>query len=279
MSTSDHPIRCLSGADLRARYNATEPVVIDGASIEIPVGRISVLIGPNGSGKSTLLKLLARQLEPEAGRVILDRREITELPSWELARKLGILFQENVAPHDLTVEELTYHGRHPHRRMFESLTPEDHTAVEEALRLTDMDPLRDRPIGHLSAGQRQLAWIALALAQSPHYLFLDEPTTFLDPAHQFDIMDLVLRLKRELGKTLVLVLHDLNLAARYADHLFALRDGKIVASGTPAEILTPETLRRVFDIEARIIREEETGTFLCVPVKKAPPASSLFTTT
>jgi iron complex transport system ATP-binding protein len=261
--------RSLSGERLTVRYHAGLPAVIDGESIRIPVGKITALIGPNGSGKSTLLKTLARQLVPEAGRVILDGRDIATLPPTQLAQKLGILFQENLAPGDLTVEELAYHGRHPHRRLFESLTPADHDAVEEALRLADLGALRNRPLRNLSAGQRQLAWIAMAVAQSPHYLFLDEPTTFLDLAHQFDVMDLVLRLNRELGKTIVLVAHDLNLAARYADHIFAMRDGHIVASGAPPEVLTVDTLRRVFNVEIRVIRDEAQKTFFCVPVKKA----------
>jgi iron complex transport system ATP-binding protein len=263
------PLRGLVGEQLRVRYDAGQPPVVDGESIRVPVGQITALIGPNGSGKSTLLKTLARQLVPEAGRVILDGRDIATLASPELARKLGILFQENFAPSDLTIEELAYHGRHPHRRIFEALTPADRDAVEEALRLADLTALRHRQLRELSAGQRQLAWIAMALAQAPHYLFLDEPTTFLDLAHQFDVMDLVRRLNRELGKTIVLVMHDLNLAARYADHIFALRDGHIIASGVPTEVLTVETLRRVFDVETHIIRDEAQQTFFCAAIKKA----------
>jgi iron complex transport system ATP-binding protein len=263
------PSRSLSGEQLRVRYDPRESLVIDGESIRISIGKITALIGPNGSGKSTLLKTLARQVTPEAGRVILDGNDVVTMPSVELARKLGILFQENVAPGDLTVEELVFHGRHPHRRLFESLTPEDATAVDEALRLADLDDLRHRQISHLSAGQRQLAWIAMAVAQAPHYLFLDEPTTFLDLAHQFDVMDLIRRLNRELGKTIVLAVHDLNLVARYADHVFALRDGKIITSGTPTELLTVEILRQIFDVETKIIRGEAHETFFCVPIKKA----------
>ncbi len=262
------------GEKLRVRYDADKPAVIDGESISIPTGKITALIGPNGSGKSTLLKALARQLAPEAGRVILDGRDIAAFSSTELALKLGILFQENSAPSDLTVEELVYHGRHPHRRLFESLTPDDRDAVEEALRLADLTAFRHHQLSHLSAGQRQLAWIAMALAQAPHYLFLDEPTTFLDLAHQFDVMDLVLRLNRELGKTIVLVVHDLNLAARYADHLFALREGNIIASGSPSEVLTVEILRQVFDVETNIIRDDAHQTFYCAPVRRIikPPS-------
>ncbi len=255
----------LAGSGLVVRYQKHQTPVIDGQSVTIPSGKISVFVGPNGSGKSTLLKALARQLSPEDGSVILDGRDIATLPAREVARRLGILFQENVAPNDLTVEELAYHGRYPHRRIFESITEEDRNAVTEALRMAGADKLRNRPVSQLSAGQKQLAWIAMLLAQAPHYLFLDEPTTFLDLAHQFDVMELVRRLNRELGKTILLVVHDLNLAARYADHVFALREGRIVASGTPSEVFTADTLRDVFEVEAQILRDETSGTLCCIP--------------
>ena len=261
--------RGMSGTDLRVRYQPHLPPVLDDQSITIPLGRITALIGPNGSGKSTLLKALARQIAPDRGRVLLDGRDIATLPNRVFAQKLGILFQENVGPNDLTVEDLVLHGRHPHRRLFDALTGRDEQAVEEALRLADLVQLRHRPIMQLSAGQRQLAWIAMLLAQGPDHLFLDEPTTFLDLAHQFDVMDLVRRLNREQGRTIVLILHDLNLAAHYADHLFALRDGRIVTSGTPAEVLTVGTLRQVFEVEAEIIRDEVAGTVFCVPRGRA----------
>lgn len=269
MSTPTPQASGIAGEQLRIRYDSGQPLIIHDQSIRIPLGKVTALIGPNGSGKSTLLKGLARQLPLAAGQVILDGRDIATLPGRELARKLGILFQENVAPADLTIEELIWHGRHPHRRLFESLTPEDAAAVEEALRLADLTAMRARPLVRLSAGQRQLAWIAMILAQGPDHLFLDEPTTFLDLAHQFDVMDLVRRLNRERGRTIVLVLHDLNLAAQYADHLFALRDGRIVTSGTPDEVLTAETLRRVFDVETRIVRDAGTGSVFCIPTGKA----------
>ena len=260
----------LHGDNLTVRYDRGMPVVIDGQSIAIPEEKIIALIGPNGSGKSTLLKTLARQLVPETGQVVLDGRDIAKLSRLQFARRVGMLFQENVAPAGLTVEDLVYHGRYGHRRLFESFTAEDRAAVEHALLMADIGHLRHRPVGRLSAGQKQLAWIAMALAQETQYLFLDEPTTFLDLAHQFEVMDLIHKLNRELHKTIVLVVHDLNLAARYADFIFALRDGRIVASGTPEVVLTVETLRQVFDVEARILRDE-TGRFLfCLPVGKAP---------
>ncbi|MFZ2643595.1 MAG: ABC transporter ATP-binding protein [Verrucomicrobiia bacterium] len=263
----------LVGEHLSVRYHPRQPFVLDDVSLHIPPGKITAFIGPNGSGKSTLLKTLARQLPPEKGRVLLNGQNITALTPRQLAQRLGILFQENIAPADLTVEGLAYHGRYPHRRLFEALTPEDRNAVEEALRLTGITPLRQRKLSHLSSGQKQLAWIAMLLAQEPHYLFLDEPTTFLDLSHQFDVMDCLCRLNRQLGKTLVLVVHDLNLAARYADHILALRDGRIADAGSPADVLTLDTLRRVFDVETRIVCDEEHHLRFCMPVGKTSSTS------
>jgi iron complex transport system ATP-binding protein len=258
----------LAGNDLTVRYRQKQTPVIAGQTVAIPEGKITVFIGPNGSGKSTLLKTLAWQLRPEMGTVILDGRNIAEFSPKELACRLGILFQENSAPNDLTVEELAYHGRYPHRRLFESLTPEDSEAVERALQLSGSDRLRHHLISQLSSGQKQLAWIAMLLSQSPKYLFLDEPTTFLDMAHQFEIMDLVRRLNRELGNTVLLSVHDLNLAARYADHIIALRDGRVVAEGSSEEVLTVEILREVFQVETRIVRDLAGDSFYCVPLGK-----------
>lgn len=268
-----HANRILGGADLTIGYQKERPPVIVGQNIEIPVGRISMLIGPNGSGKSTLLKTLSRQIQPRGGFVIMDGRNLASMGVREIARTLGILFQENNAPNDLTVEELVYHGRYPHRRLFDALSPEDRFAVEQALALSGADRLRHRPISQISSGQKQLAWIAMLLAQSPHYLFLDEPTTYLDLPHQFDVMNLVRRLNRELGNTIVITMHDLNLAARYGDHIFALHEGRIVAAGRPEEVLTTQTLRTVFDVESRLFRDEQTGSLHCVPIGRRPPGS------
>lgn len=266
----------LVGEHLCVRYHSRQPLILDGVSLQIPPGKIAAFIGPNGSGKSTLLKTLARQLMPEAGRILLDGEDIATLAPRQLAQRLGILFQENIAPGDLAVEGLAYHGRYPHRRLFESLTPDDHDAVEEALQLTGVASLRERRLSHLSSGQKQLAWIAMLLAQEPRYLFLDEPTTFLDLAHQFDVMDCLRRLNRQLGKTVVLVVHDLNLAARYADCIFALRNGRLVAAGPPAAVLTPDTLRTVFDVETRVIRDDEHRFLFCMPVGKITSAPEQF---
>lgn len=259
----------LAGERLCVRYHPHQPMVIGDVSLSIPAGKITALIGPNGSGKSTLLKTLARQLRPEAGQVLLDGRDIATLSSRQLAQRIGILFQENIAPGDLTVEELAHHGRYPHRRLFETLTSEDHAAVNDAMRLTGVIELRQRRLNHLSSGQKQLAWIAMLLAQEPQYLFLDEPTTFLDLEHQLDVMECLHRLNREAGKTIVLVMHDLNLAARYADHIFALQTGRVVASGLPAVVLSKAILSEVFNIEAEIIRDNDGRILACVPHRVA----------
>lgn len=262
------------GDHLCVRYHPRRPLVLDDVSLHIPPDKVTAFIGPNGSGKSTLLKTLARQLPPEKGTVTIDGRNIASLTPRQLAQRLGILFQENIAPADLTVEGLAYHGRYPHRRLFEALKPEDRTAVEEALNLTGIASLRQHKLSHLSSGQKQLAWVAMLLAQEPDYLFLDEPTTFLDLSHQFDVMDCLCRLNRQAGKTIVLVVHDLNLAARYADHIFALRDGRIVAAGSPADVLTPGTLRQVFDVETQIVSDDEHHLRFCMPVGKTTSTSS-----
>lgn len=270
MSTPEHAATGISGESLRVRYDARLPAVLEDTTLRIPEGKITALIGPNGSGKSTLLKTLARQLSPETGQVLMNGRDLRAMPARELARNLGILFQEHLAPGDISVEELVQHGRYPHSGFLQSPSVRDLEAVEEALRLTDLVGLRHRPVDKLSGGQRQLAWIAMTLAQEPRYLFLDEPTTFLDLAHQFDLMDLILRLNQVTGKTIVLVLHDLNLAARYADHLVVLRQGKILAEGPPSGLLTAEILRTVFEIEARII-PDDSGRPHCIPLGKARP--------
>ncbi|WP_193213433.1 ABC transporter ATP-binding protein [Luteolibacter marinus] len=269
MKPSPNDPERFAGEQLRVRYDSRLPVVLDDVSLVIPEGKITVLVGPNGSGKSTLLNTLARQLRAEAGTVIIDGRELHMMSARELALTLGVLFQEHAVPGDLSVEELVHHGRYPHSGFLQSPDASDHEAVEKALRLANVTELRHRPVGKLSGGQRQLAWVAMALAQETPYLFLDEPTTFLDLAHQFDLMDLVRRLNRELGKTILMVLHDLNLAARYGDHLVALKDGKIAAQGSPAEMLTAEILREVFEVNARIVSEDGGKTLYCVPEGRA----------
>jgi iron complex transport system ATP-binding protein len=242
----------VAAEELVLGYSGGERPVIDGASVSIPENRVTALVGPNGSGKSTLLRGLANQLEPDAGTVRLDGRAVQSLGGKELARKLGLLAQENASPASLTVEELVMHGRYPHRGTFESHTEEDEAAVERALSLAGVEHLRDRDLGQLSGGQKQLVWIAMVLAQETEVLLLDEPTTFLDLHHQLEVMDIIERLRTDSDVTVVLVLHDISQAARYAEHMLALDDGDIYARGTPEEVVTEDLLREVFGVSATV---------------------------
>jgi iron complex transport system ATP-binding protein len=215
---------------------------------------VTALVGPNGSGKSTLLKGVADKLTPERGSVLLDGRNISSYGSKELARRLGLLSQESTAPDSITVEELVYHGRYPHRGFFESVSSEDKQAVNQAIELAGCAHLRDREVGQLSGGQKQLAWIAMALAQDTDVLLLDEPTTFLDLHHQLEVMEIIETLREESEITVVIVLHDVQQAARIADEMVALKDGEIRARGTPEAVITEDLLAEVFEIDAEVDR-------------------------
>ncbi|GAA2657932.1 ABC transporter ATP-binding protein [Paractinoplanes durhamensis] len=245
-----------------------ENVVVDGLDLNIPHGAVTAVVGPNGCGKSTLLRALGRLLKPRAGEVLLDGHRIDRMPTREVARIIGMLPQSPVAPDGLTVADLVMRGRHPHQTWFRQWSAGDQEIVTEALEWTDMRDLADRRVEELSGGQRQRAWISMALAQGTEVLLLDEPTTYLDLAHQIDVLDLVKRLHRERGRTIVMVLHDLNLAARYADHVVAMRDGKIVAEGTPTEVFTVELLADVFGLSALVVPDPATGTPLVVPLPR-----------
>ncbi|MFD1589463.1 ABC transporter ATP-binding protein [Halorientalis brevis] len=240
------------GNELVIGYPSTDEPVIDDESVAVPPGEVTALVGPNGSGKSTLLKGLATQLDIDAGTVLLDGQDVAEMGTKQLAQNLGLLSQENIVPNGFTVEDLVYHGRYPHRGFFESVTDEDETAVEDALSLAGVTHLRDRDLGSLSGGQKQLVWIAMVLAQETNVLLLDEPTTFLDLQHQLRVMEVVETLRSERDITVVLVLHDISQAARHADHMVALRDGSIFARGPPGEIVTEDLLAEVFQIEATV---------------------------
>ncbi|WP_136689464.1 ABC transporter ATP-binding protein [Halorhabdus amylolytica] len=242
------------GEDLVVGYPSSEQPVIDGASISVAPGEVTALVGPNGSGKSTLLKGLADQLALESGVVRLDGADIHDMETKELARKLGLLSQENVAPDSITVETLVEHGRYPHRDFFDGLTDEDRTAIDRAIELAGVDHLRDREVGQLSGGQKQLVWIAMVLAQETDVLLLDEPTTFLDLHHQLEVMEIVRALRDDSDMTVVVVLHDIQQAARHADRMVALKDGKIRARGTPEEVITEQLLAEVFEIDAAVER-------------------------
>jgi iron complex transport system ATP-binding protein len=213
---------------------------------------VTALVGPNGSGKSTLLKGLADQLEPDAGSVLVDGRAIQSFDKKELARTMGLLSQESTSPNSITVEDLVYHGRYPHRGFFESTTEEDEQAVDRAIKLAGCGHLRDREVGSLSGGQKQLAWIAMVLAQDTDVLLLDEPTTFLDLHHQLEVMEIIETLREESDITVVVVLHDIQQAARLADEMVALKEGAIQARGTPEEVVTEELLGEVFEIDAEV---------------------------
>ncbi|MFJ6613941.1 ABC transporter ATP-binding protein [Streptomyces sp. NPDC091289] len=240
--------------------------VVDSLDLAVPPGRITVIVGANACGKSTLLRSMSRLLAPRAGRVLLDGKEVHRLPAKELARTLGLLPQSPVAPEGITVSDLVGRGRHPHQGIFSRWNEKDDAAVADALEATHTEPLAERAVDELSGGQRQRVWIAMALAQQTDLLLLDEPTTFLDASHQIEVLDLLTDLNRSRGTTIVMVLHDLNLAARYADHLIALADGGLHASGTPAEVLTEETVRAVFDLDSRIIEDPVSGRPLMLPI-------------
>lgn len=241
-----------------------QAIIVPSLNLSIPSGKITALVGPNGCGKSTLLRGLARLLSPKNGTVYLDGNAIQRLPTRELAKQLGILPQNPVAPEGLTVRELVAQGRYPHQSWFQQWSTKDEQAVERALEVTGMKEFANRPVDALSGGQRQRAWIAMTLAQETDVLLLDEPTTFLDMAHQIEVLHLLEELYNQ-GHTIVLVVHDLNLAARFAHHLIAMRAGKLVAQGAPAEIMTPDLLRRVFNVAADIVTDPRTGVPLCLP--------------
>ena len=244
-----------------------DKVVARDLSIIVPDGKVSVLIGPNGSGKSTALRALARLLKPTAGSVVLDGKSIHSLSTKEVARRLAILPQLLIAPESITVEDLVWFGRHPHRSSLRTPSTDDKDTVEWALEVTGSAEIRDRQVDQLSGGQRQRAWIALCLAQGTDLILLDEPTTFLDIAYQLDVLDLLADLNREQNKTVVMVLHDVNQAAEYAQNVFVLSEGTLVDEGPPETVLTCDMMRDVFGIESQILPHPVSGKPLCVPLK------------
>jgi iron complex transport system ATP-binding protein len=257
-----------AAAPLRAdvlRVGYGDRIVVPELSLIVERGTIVSLVGPNGSGKSTLLKVLARLLKPGAGAVYLDGAEISRLPTAEVARRLAVLPQGPVAPPGLTVRELVEQGRYPHAGALRMLRRQDHESVARAIELTDMTEFAHRHLDSLSGGERQRAWIALALAQDAPVLLLDEPTTFLDLGHQLEVLELIRKLNREHDMTILLVQHDLNQAARYADRMVAMEKGRIVADGPPKEVLTVELLRRVFGVSSSILTDPASRTPVCVP--------------
>jgi len=253
----------LSARSVRLAYD--ERIVVDDLSFDVPDGELTVIVGPNACGKSTLLKALARTLKPQRGEVHLDGRPIGSYRSKDVAKRVGMLPQSPLAPEGITVRDLVGRGRFPHQSVLRQWSAADEAAVAGALNATAVTELADRRVSELSGGQRQRAWIAMALAQQTDFLLLDEPTTFLDIAHQYEVLDLCARLHRE-GRTLVVVLHDLNQAARYATHLVVMKDGTIVASGRPADIVTADLVEEVFGLPCQIIDDPQTHTPMVVPL-------------
>jgi iron complex transport system ATP-binding protein len=254
----------LRATGLRLAYD--DRVVVPDLSLLVPPGRITAIVGANACGKSTLLRALARLLVPRAGSVSLDGRSVHSMPTRAVARELGILPQAPVAPDGLTVIDLVTRGRAPHQNWWRQWSSADEAAVTAALRATGLTDLAERPVDELSGGQRQRAWIAMAIAQETPVLLLDEPTTFLDLAHQIDVLDLVVDLNRDEARTIVMVLHDLNQACRYADHVIAMKDGEIAAQGEPAAVITPATVAEVFDLTCQVTTDPVSGTPLVIPV-------------
>ena len=253
----------LEGVGLELAYD--DKVVVPDLDIHLPVGRITSIVGPNGCGKSTTLRALSRLLKPKGGSVLLDGEEISELPTKEVARRLAILPQGPTPPAGLTVERLVWHGRYPHQGALGSTGPADAQAVKWALQQTEMQAFADRALDSLSGGERQRAWVAMALAQQTPILLLDEPTTFLDLGHQLEVLELLSKLNREMGITIVMVLHELNQAARYSDYLIALKEGRMWTQGAPEEVLTVDLLRDVFGVEADVLMEATSGRPYSIP--------------
>jgi len=262
-----HPLPALRAEGLTLGYRP-DRVVVHELDLDLPGGAVSVIIGANGSGKSTLLRALSRLLAPQGGTVHLDGHSVHAMRSRDLARKLGLLPQAPTIPDGITVRDLVRRGRLPHTSLWRQWEPEDETALQEALVATDLLEIADEPVDALSGGQRQRAWLALVVAQQTPVLLLDEPTTYLDLAHQLDLLELVRTLNRECSRTIVMVLHDINQACRYADHLVAMRSGQVVAQGHPTDVMTPELLRDVFDVRCRVLPDPDTGRPLVVPMNR-----------
>ncbi len=267
MTTNHSPVPAaesrLRAHDITIGYD--ERVISESLSIDIPDGAFTVIVGPNACGKSTLLRALSRLLKPTSGSVILDGRSISAYPAKEVARRLGLLPQTSVAPEGIRVAELVARGRFPRQSMFRQWTADDESAVQEAMAATGITDLAARLVDELSGGQRQRVWVAMVLAQETPLVLLDEPTTFLDIAHQIELLDLCHELNRERDRTMVAVLHDLNHAFRYADHLVAMKDGRIVAQGRPADIVDAHLIDEVFGLRCRIIDDPESHTPLVIP--------------
>ena len=261
----------LQAADVSFAYGRRE--VLRELDCAFPDGRITAIVGANASGKSTLLRAMARLVKPQAGAILLDGADVASLPTRDVARRVGFLPQSPVAPEGLTVSDLVARGRYPHQRLGRPRSAEDRDKVAWALAATGTTELRDRPLDQLSGGQRQRVWIAMVLAQDTEVLLLDEPTTYLDLAHQLEVLDLLAELNEADGRTIVLVLHDLNQACRYAHHLVAMRDGRVYAAGDPREVVDAELVHAVLNLRAEILDDPVTGAPLCVPLSREARAT------
>ena len=257
------PIHRFQADQLHAGYD--HKTILHGISLEIPSNKISVIIGSNACGKSTLLKTMARLIKPSEGAVLLDDEPISKMPSKQLARVLGMLPQSPIVPEGITVADLVGRGRYPHQSLLSGWTTKDYEAVAEAMDIMDITELANRNIDELSGGQRQRVWIAMALAQQTDILFLDEPTTFLDITYQVEILDLLTDLNRKHGTTIVMVLHDINLSARYADYIFALKSGRLLYEGNPEEVITAESILDIFGLDCMVIKDPISGSPFTIP--------------
>lgn len=258
------PTHIFQAEDIVAGYD--NKTVIQGVSLVIPSNKISVIIGANACGKSTLLKTLARLIKPTSGNITLDGKSIGKIPPKQLARVLGLLPQSPIVPEGISVADLVGRGRFPHQSLLSGWTKKDYEAVAEAMRIMDITELANRNIDELSGGQRQRVWIAMALAQQTDILFLDEPTTFLDITYQIEILDLLTDLNRKHGTTIVMVLHDINSSARYADYIFALRQGKLMAEGEPSNVITSTLVKDIFGLDSIVIEDPISGSPSVVPI-------------
>ena len=257
----------IEASNIKVSYDKNRPPIISELNIKMPAGKVTAIIGSNGSGKSTLLRTMARLIKPAAGIMYLDGQDIAKLPTKEVARRLAILPQGPEVPPGITVRDLVSYGRHPYQGLMGGLTKEDRQAIDWAIRVTGLESFVGRAVDTLSGGERQRAWIALALSQRTKVLLLDEPATFLDIHHELEILTLVQELSNTYGITVGWVLHNLNNAAAYSDHVVMMRSGKIFAEGAPAEVMTPSSIREVFGIDVIIIQDPETGHPICLPRK------------
>jgi iron complex transport system ATP-binding protein len=254
----------LQASNLEAGYD--KKIIVDGIDITIPSNKISVIIGANASGKSTLLKTLARLIKPSKGEIIIDGKQISQYPPKQLAKVIGLLPQSPVVPEGIVVSDLVARGRYPYQSFLKGMEKKDYEAVEEALEIMGITDLANRCVDELSGGQRQRVWIAMALAQQTDILLLDEPTTYLDIAYQVEILDLLTDLNHKRGTTIVMVLHDINLSARYADYMFAVHKGKLVSQGTPSEVISEALMKQVFGLDCKVINDPVSNSPFIVPM-------------